>query len=49
METWHEPWTKWPLMPEISFQYDQLPNIEVLMATTAATDENIELLLQKIA
>ncbi len=45
----HEPWTKWPLMPEISFQYDQLPNIEVLMATTAATDENIELLLQKIA
>jgi len=45
----HEPWTKWPLMQEISFPHDQPPNIEVLMATTAATDENIELLLQKIA
>lgn len=38
----------WPLMPEISFEHDQLPNIEIL-AGAANTDHIIELMLQKIA
>jgi len=57
MEADHEEWqsmgwspyTLWPLMPEISFPHDQPPNIEVLMVNTTATDENVDLLLQKIA
>ncbi|MFX1476236.1 MAG: hypothetical protein ACFFCO_12275 [Promethearchaeota archaeon] len=44
-----EPYVRWPLMPEISFPHDDLPDVEVLMVNTAATDENVELLLQKIS
>jgi len=43
-----EPWHMWPLMREIQFPHDDLPNIEVL-SPAAHTDENVELLLQKIA
>ncbi|GAH08773.1 unnamed protein product, partial [marine sediment metagenome] len=38
----------WPLMPEISFEHDQMPNVEIL-AGAANTDHIIELMLQKIA
>ena len=37
----------WPLMREISFKHDQMPNIEIL-AGAANTDHIIELMLQKI-
>lgn len=37
----------WPLMPNINFDTDNLPGVEVLSAE-AHTDEEIELLLQKI-
>ena len=37
----------WPLMPEIAFEHDDMPNMEVL-AGAANTDHWIELLLQKI-
>ena len=40
--------TAWPLMRELSFPYDQPPNIEVLGAE-ASTDWLVELLLQKVA
>ena len=39
---------RWPLMPEISFEHDQMPNLEMLCAA-ANTDHVVELLLQKIA
>ena len=39
---------RWPLMNEISFEYDQMPNLEMLCAA-ANTDHVVELLLQKIA
>lgn len=38
----------WPLMREISFAHDQMPNVEIL-AGAANTDHIIELMLQKIA
>ena len=38
---------RWPLMREISFEHDQLPNLEMLCAA-ANTDHVVELLLQKI-
>jgi len=39
---------RWPLMSEISFDHDEMPNIEVMEG--AANEEHcIELLLQKIA
>ena len=38
---------RWPLMREISFEYDQMPNLEMLCAA-ANTDHVVELLLQKI-
>jgi len=38
---------RWPLMPEISFRHDQVPNIEVMQG--AANEEQcVNLLLQKI-
>ncbi len=39
---------QWPLMREISFAHDQMPNVEIL-AGDANTDHIIELMLQKIA
>lgn len=42
------PFTMWPLMSECSFPHTQMPAVEVFSAE-AHTDENIELLLQKIA
>ena len=39
---------RWPLMNEISFEHDQMPNLEMLCAA-ANTDHVVELLLQKIA
>jgi len=39
---------RWPLMPEISFEHDQMPDIEIC-AAAAETKENVNLLLQKIA
>lgn len=39
---------RWPLMPEIAFNHDQMPNIEVL-AGDALTDHVIDLLLVKTA
>lgn len=42
------PFDQWPFMPDLAFRHDQLPGIEVCGAE-ATTDENIELLLQKIA
>lgn len=39
---------RWPLMPEISFAHDQMPNAELLVGATM-TDQIIQLLLQKIA
>ena len=38
----------WPLMREISFKHDQMPDVEVL-AAAANTDLIIELMLQKIS
>lgn len=38
---------RWPLMPEISFAHDSMPNIE-LLGGHARTDHCINLLLQKI-
>ena len=38
----------WPLMPEISFNHDQMPNIEML-SLTADEDHVVELTLQKIS
>jgi len=43
----HEPWYKWGQMPGIQFEDTKMPSIEVL-STAAYTDENVELLLQKI-
>lgn len=37
----------WPLMPQVSFRHDQLPDVEILGAE-AFTDEDVELLLQKV-
>ena len=43
-----EPWSKWPLMPEITFDTETgFPNVELLSAT-ANTDFVIELALQKV-
>ena len=39
---------RWPLMNEISFEHDQMPNLEMLCAA-ANTNHVVELLLQKIA
>lgn len=39
---------RWPLMPEISFEHDQMPDIEVLGVEYALTDHIVNLLLQKI-
>ena len=39
---------RWPLMPEISFAHDQMPNLEMLVGATM-TDQIAQLLLQKIA
>lgn len=36
----------WPLMPEVAFEHDKTPNIQVL-AGEATTDHIVELLLQK--
>lgn len=38
---------RWPLMPEVSFRHDQMPNIEIL-SPAALTDHVVNLLLQKI-
>jgi len=38
---------EWPLMPEISFKHDQMPNLQIL-SLTADTDHVVELTLQKI-
>lgn len=37
----------WPLMPEISFEHDEMPNLEILSGA-ANTDHIIELMLQKM-
>jgi len=39
---------RWPLMPEVSFDHDEMPNLEMLCAA-AQTDHVVELLLQKIS
>jgi len=44
----HEPWYKWGQLPGIQFQDTKMPSIEVF-SEAAFTDENIELLLQKVA
>jgi len=38
---------RWPLMPEISFDHDEMPNVELLVGATM-TDQACSLLLQKI-
>lgn len=38
---------RWPLMPEVSFRHDQMPDIEICCAA-AHTDHIVNLLLQKI-
>jgi len=43
----YEPWSKWPLMPQVSFMDTQMPNIECL-SPGANTDENVELQLVRI-
>lgn len=44
----YEPWVKWPKMSGIQITNKTMPNIEVL-SPAAHTDENVELLLEKIA
>ena len=44
----NEPWVHFPKMSDISFPNTNMPNIEVF-SPGALTDENIQLLLQKIA
>ena len=39
---------RWPLMREISFKHDQMPNLQMLCAA-ANTDHVVELLLQKVS
>ncbi len=41
------PW-RWPLMPEISFEHDDMPDIEILGTEYALSDHVVNLLLQKI-
>lgn len=42
------PFAMWPLMRKIVIEHDKMPNIECL-SNAALTDENVELLLQKVA
>ena len=43
----YEPWSKWPLIREVSFMDTQMPNIECL-SPGANTDENVELKIVRI-
>lgn len=43
-----EPWARWPLMKDVYIDNNHMPNIECL-SPAAHTDQNVELLLQKIA
>ncbi len=39
---------RWPLMREISFEHDELPDLEILGVEYALSDHDVTLLLQKI-
>lgn len=43
-----EPWARWPVMKDIVIDENHMPNIECL-SPSAITDENIQLLLQKLS